>query len=128
MYAITPHGPVDLAPTGSVYGISRYEAEAFAHWANARLPHEYEWETADRMKLLQNSGKVWEWCTNTLHPYTGFKAFPYEGYSVPYFDGTHYVLKGGSIYTQDVIHRPSFRNYYQSDKRHLFSGLRLVFE
>ena len=121
------NGPYDLIVEAPVWGISYYEAQAFATWAGARLPHEYEWEAAKKSSLLEGAGQVWEWCINDFHPYEGFSAFPYIGYSVPYFDGSHYVLKGGSIYTENIIKRASFRNYYQPDKRHHFAGCRLVF-
>jgi iron(II)-dependent oxidoreductase len=45
---------------------------------------------------------------------------------VPYFDNDHYTLRGGSTYTRPCIRRPSFRNYYQPDKRHIRAGLRLA--
>ena len=126
-YSINEHGACTLKADMPVHGINHYEASAFANWAGARLPHEYEWEVAQRLGLLNMSGKVWEWCANTFHPYTGFEAFPYDGYSLPYFDDEHYTLRGASSWTQDVIRRASFRNYYQADKRHQLSGLRLAY-
>lgn len=126
-FGTAPGGPVALATDQPVYGISYYEAEAFAAWADARLPHEHEWETAHNTDLLEDTGLVWEWCRNSFFPYPGFQAYPYNGYSLPYFDGTHYTLKGGSIYTLPIIKRPSFRNYYQADKRYMHAGMRLVF-
>ncbi len=109
-----------------VCGISHYEASAFAKWTGKRLLHEQEWEAADKQNLLDQKGLVWEWCHNTFYPYTGFKPWPYEGYSVPYFDNQHYTLKGGSIFTEPVIKRSSFRNYYLPDKRFLLAGIRLA--
>ena len=126
LYGIDAGGSRVLAANDPVYGVSFYEACAFACWAGARLPHEYEWEAAKKDGALQGEGCVWEWCHNPLHPYAGFEAFPYAGYSVPYFDGRHYVLRGGSAYTRPCIRRPTFRNYYEADKRHIHAGLRLV--
>ncbi len=125
-YGITPSGPARLDGSESVCGINWYEALAFARYLEARLPHEYDWEIACRSGRLQQTGQSWEWCENTLHPYPGFCAFPYEGYSVPYFDGRHFCLRGGSRYTLPIIKRPGFRNYYEADKRHIFAGLRLA--
>ena len=121
-------GPFKLLEKEPVFGLSHYEATAFTHWADARLPYEHEWEAAESVNLLNATGKVWEWCHNTFYPYEGFEAYPYDAYSIPYFDGVHYTLKGGSFHTQPVIKRISFRNYYQADKRFLFAGMRLVFE
>jgi gamma-glutamyl hercynylcysteine S-oxide synthase len=126
-YGISPAGPVALSANAPVFGISYYEAQAFADWAGARLPHEHEWEIAQNSGLLGQTGQVWEWCDNSFFPYPGFQAYPYDGYSLPYFDGAHYTLKGGSVYTRPVIRRPSFRNYYQANKRFLHAGMRLVF-
>ena len=127
-FGVDANGAYRLSETGPVTGISYYEATAFCNWAGARLPCEHEWEAADSLNLLNGKGKVWEWCQNAFYPYDGFIAFPYDGYSTPYFDGKHYTLRGGSSHTQTVIKRPSFRNYYQPDKRYIFAGLRLAFE
>ena len=127
-YGVNSSGAHDLLADDVVYGINYYEACAFAKWANARLPHEHEWETAARLELLSQTAHAWEWCNNTFYPYDNFQAFPYDGYSTPWFDGKHYVLKGGSIYTRPEIKRASFRKFYQPHQRHMFSGLRLVYE
>ena len=125
-YGINHNGAFMIDDKQPVYGLSFYEAEAYANWKGGRLPHEHEWEIAASNNYLQQTGLVWEWCSNTFHPYNDFKAYPYKGYSVPYFDDEHYVLRGGSRYTKARIKRPSFRNYYTADKRHIFAGLRLV--
>ncbi|MEX2516451.1 MAG: SUMF1/EgtB/PvdO family nonheme iron enzyme [Gammaproteobacteria bacterium] len=127
-YSIGIDGPADLPASGAVSGLSYYEAEACARWLGGRLPHEHEWETALRQGGLQKTGQAWEWCRNPLFPYPGFAAFPYDGYSMPYFDDAHFVMRGGSRYTQRVIKRPSFRNYFEADKRHQFAGLRVAFD
>ena len=126
-YAVGIKGGYDLAGSEPVSGVSYYEARAFARWANARLPHEYQWEAACRSGVLEQTGRVWEWCNNSFHPYEGFTPFPYPEYSQPWLDGKHFSLRGGSLYTRPAIKRPSFRNFYLADKRHIFAGLRLVY-
>jgi len=127
-YAVNHLGPFDLLDNDFVSGLSHYEASAFANWAQARLPHEHEWETAARQELIKHTTDVWEWCNNTLFSYPGFTAFPYKEYSQPWFDNKHYVLKGASHITRPEIKRASFRNFYQAHQRHIFAGIRLVFE
>lgn len=125
-YGINHDGAYTLQDTAPVHGLSHYEAEAFANFANARLPHEHEWETAVRKKLLTDTACTWEWCKNTFYAYEGFEAFPYKEYSTPWFDGDHYVLRGASQYTRPDIKRASFRNFYQPHQRHIFAGMRLA--
>lgn len=125
-FGVNHDGPYSLENNQPVLGLSYYEAEAYANWKGARLPHEYEWEVAALNNQLQQVGLVWEWCSNTFFPYKDFKSYPYDGYSVPYFDNKHYVLRGGSRYTKIRVKRFTFRNYYTADKRHIFAGVRLV--
>ncbi|MDY6943162.1 MAG: SUMF1/EgtB/PvdO family nonheme iron enzyme [Pseudomonadota bacterium] len=124
--AVSATGPEPLPAHAAVYGVNRFEAAAYARWVGARLPHEHEWESAFRAGLIQRTGEAWEWCDNAFFPYPGYRAYPYEGYSKPWFDGAHFTLKGGSPFTQPEIHRPGFRNFYGADKRHIFAGLRLA--
>lgn len=127
-YAISYLGAYDLIENEFVSGLSHYEACAFANWAQARLPHEHEWETAARMEQITHTAKVWEWCNNTFEAYLGYEPFPYNEYSKPWFDQKHFVLKGASQVTRPEIKRASFRNFYQAHQRHIFAGLRLVFD
>lgn len=127
-YGINYLGAFDLLNNESVSGLSHYEASAFAKWAQARLPHEHEWETAARQEKIKHTTDVWEWCNNTFEPYEGYQPFPYNEYSSPWFDSKHYVLKGASHITRPEIKRASFRNFYQPHQRHIFAGVRLVFE
>ena len=127
-YSLSLDGPTDIKANEAVFGLSWYEADAFARYAACRLPHEFEWEAAmkaDSM-LLKSTGQAWEWCANTFFPYTGFQAFPYERYSTPWFDNKHYMLKGAGPMTGNSVRQPSFRNFYNPDKRHIFAGLRLA--
>lgn len=126
-FGIANNGAFDLGSDDTLYGINYFEAMAFAKWSGARLAHEHEWEVAQQLNLLNNSGQAWEWCHNAFYPYPNFKAFPYEGYSSPWFEQPHFVLKGGSLHTQNNIKRSSFRNFFGPDKRHVFAGCRLVY-
>ena len=129
-YRISLNGPEDIEANEAVSAINWYEADAFARYAACRLPHEFEWEAAMKTdsSLLATTGQAWEWCNNTFFPYAGFQAFPYERYSTPWFDKHHYTLKGSSPYTGECVRSPSFRNFYQPEKRHIFAGLRLACE
>lgn len=127
-YTVGVDGAQALIPDAPVNGISWYEAAAFAHYAGARLPHETEWEHARALRAFAwDAIGAWEWCANAFYPYPGFRAFPYDGYSTPWFDGDHYVLRGAGIYTDECIKRRTFRNFYAPDKRHIFAGLRLAY-
>ncbi len=124
-YGVNIAGPIELAADAPVSGLCAYEARAFARYAHARLPHEAEWELAMRDRLLLDVGSVWEWCENRFYPYPGFRAFPYRGYSVPWFDGAHTTLRGASVYSAAATRRASFRNFHAADRRHIFAGVRL---
>lgn len=125
-YGTNATGAFALNADDAASGLNHHEARAFARWAGAALPHEYQWEAACKLGLLSGTGQVWEWCENAFQPYPGFQAFPYDGYSIPWYDGKHFVLRGHSAYTLPVIQRASFRNFYQASKRHFPAGLRLV--
>ena len=110
-----------------VHGIGWYEARAYARYAGARLPRELEWEAARRAGVLSGVGQVWEWCADAFYPYPGFCAFPYDGYSMPWFDGGHFVARGASLHSEIEIRRPGFRNFYPPTHRHIHAGLRLAY-
>ena len=126
---VEPTGPT---PDGlriadaAVSGISWHEAQAHARWAGCALPDEFQWLAARRAGALEGVGQAWEWCANALHTFPGFRAFPYDRYTLPWCDGQHRVLKGGSAHTRAPVHRETFRNFYTPDARHVFAGLRLL--
>lgn len=109
-----------------VHGIGWYEARAYARYADARLPREIEWEAARRAGVLADAEQVWEWCEDAFYPYPGFRAFPYDGYSRPWFDGDHFIARGASVHTEIEVRRAGFRNFYPPTHRHVFAGLRLA--
>jgi len=126
-YCLTPAGPGELQPHEPVDGINLFEAQAFANYAGGRLPHEHEWEYAASHSDQQPS-QAWEWCANIFFPYPGFESYPYDGYSLHWFDAKHHTLRGGSRYTAAPLRRPSFRNFYTPEKRHVFAGVRVAFD
>jgi ergothioneine biosynthesis protein EgtB len=72
-------------------------------------------------------GNGWEWTSSVFGPFPGFEAFSfYPGYSANFFDGQHYVMKGGSARTAACMMRPSFRNWFQSHYQYVYAGFRCV--
>ena len=132
--------------------ISYYEADAYARWADARLPTEVEWEAAAvplpisgnfveqqnfrpislnqsdaSGPLAQMFGDVWEWTQSHYSPYPGYTAAPgalgeYNGK----FMVNQFVLRGGSCATSVSHIRPTYRNFFPADARWQFMGIRLA--
>jgi ergothioneine biosynthesis protein EgtB len=144
-------GPVD--PARPVTHISYFEADAFARWAEARLPTEAEWEVVSNERLNSGDGlptahlldpevlrpsalfgssshplgDVWQWTSSSYSPYPGYS--PPPG-AVGEYNGkfmvNQYVLRGGSCATPSGHVRTSYRNFFPASARWAFSGLRLA--
>lgn len=142
--------PVDLdAPVSHV---SFVEADAYAHWAGARLPSEEEWEHALGGLPIEGNfvesglhhpvssgltlgvdgyrqafGDVWEWTRSAYLPYPGFRAS--EG-AVGEYNGKfmlgQMVLRGGSCATPASHIRGTYRNFFYPPDRWQFTGLRIA--
>ncbi|HTT61128.1 MAG TPA: SUMF1/EgtB/PvdO family nonheme iron enzyme [Bryobacteraceae bacterium] len=77
--------------------------------------------------VSQMVGNGWEWTATRFEPFAGFEPFPfYPGYSANFFDGQHYVLKGGSPRTAGCLLRPSFRNWFRPAYPYIYATFRLV--
>jgi ergothioneine biosynthesis protein EgtB len=151
-HTFTLHGESPVDPHTPVCHVSFYEAEAYARWANARLPSEAEWELAAAEVPItgnflesgalhplasrdgppedapaQMFGDVWEWTRSDYGPYPGFKP---AGGAVGEYNGKfmcgQYVLRGGSCATPQSHIRPTYRNFFPPDAHWQFSGFRLA--
>jgi gamma-glutamyl hercynylcysteine S-oxide synthase len=72
-------------------------------------------------------GNGWEWTSTVFGPFPGFEPFPfYRGYSADFFDGKHFVMKGGSARTAACMLRSTFRNWFQSHYQYVYAGFRCV--
>jgi ergothioneine biosynthesis protein EgtB len=128
--AFTLHGVRRLDPSEPVCHLSFYEAAAYAEWAGARLPTEFEWEAAAALADgpgLQGLGEAWEWTRSSYDPYPGFRPLPgaLAEYNGKFMVG-QVVLRGGSCATPAGHVRPSYRNFFVPSARWQFSGLRLA--
>ena len=74
-------------------------------------------------------GNGWEWTATPFGPLPGFTPFPfYKGYSADFFDGKHFVMKGGSARTDVSMLRRSFRNWFQPHYPYVYATFRCVEE
>jgi ergothioneine biosynthesis protein EgtB len=122
------NGVQTLDPQAPVSSLSFYEASAFAQWAGARLPTEFEWELASAHPQMHDlHGQVWQWTRSAYEPYPGF--VPASGavreYNGKFMVGQQ-VLRGSSFATPAGHSRHTYRNFFPASARWQFSGLRLA--
>lgn len=117
-----------------VLHVSYYEADAYARWAQARLPTEFEWEHAAVSELgglgkglIQLFDSAWQWTSSSYAVYPGLRVRPgavgeYNGK----FMVNQYVLRGGSVATPQGHSRATYRNFFATSACWQFTGIRLA--
>mgnify|MGYP001985997665 FL=1 len=110
--------------------LSWFEADAYARWAEARLPTEAEWEMAAQeqgLQLKQSHAELWQWTASPYRPYPGFQ--PAQGAVGEYngkFMTSQFVLRGSSQLTPEGHARNTYRNFFAPSSRWMAAGLRLA--
>jgi ergothioneine biosynthesis protein EgtB len=121
----TPEGCQQLYPWGAEPPSSNLGNFDFHSWDPTPVAAFPADESAFGVGDLLGNG--WEWTSSLFEPFPGFQPFPfYRGYSADFFDGRHYVLKGGSARTAACMLRRSFRNWFQPHYRYVYAGFRCV--
>jgi iron(II)-dependent oxidoreductase len=70
-------------------------------------------------------GNGWEWTSTVFAPFHGFSPMAsYPEYSADFFDGQHYVMKGGSPATAKELLRRSFRNWFRPNYPYVYAKFR----
>jgi iron(II)-dependent oxidoreductase len=70
-------------------------------------------------------GNGWEWTSTVFAPFDGFWPMAsYPEYSADFFDGQHYVMKGGSPATAKELLRRSFRNWFRPNYPYVYAAFR----
>jgi ergothioneine biosynthesis protein EgtB len=115
----------ELYPWGEAEPNSRFGNFDFARWDPTPVNAFPEGNSAFGVGDLIGNG--WEWTSTPFAPLPGFEPFPfYRGYSADFFDGKHFVMKGGSARTAACMLRRSFRNWFQSHYQYAYAGFRCV--
>ena len=121
----TPDGSLSEFPWGNEVPSPKRGNFDLQSWDPAPVNAHPEGRSAFGVEGMLGNG--WEWTSTIFGPYPGFQPFPfYRGYSADFFDGKHFVMKGGSARTAACMLRSTFRNWFQSHYQYVYAGFRCV--
>ena len=124
-YATSEDGVERQYPWGDELPDARYGNFDFLHWDPVPVASYPRGASAFGAHDLLGNG--WEWTRTVFAPFPGFTAMPfYPGYSANFFDGKHYVMKGGSPRTAACMLRRSYRNWFQPHYPYVYATFRCV--
>lgn len=121
----THEGPERFYPWGNEYPDPTRGNFDFYSWDSQSVNADPRGQSAFGVEGMLGNG--WEWTSTIFAPFPGFEPFPfYRGYSADFFDGKHFVMKGGSARTAACMIRPTFRNWFQAHYQYVYAGFRCV--
>lgn len=121
----TPDGREREFPWGNEPPSRQHGNFDFHHWEP--VPVDSYPAGASAFGVFDLLGNGWQWTSTVFGPLPGFERFPfYPGYSANFFDGKHYVIKGGSPRTAACMLRRSFRNWFQGHYPYVYATFRCV--
>ena len=124
-YGTTRGGAERTYPWGSEAPSERHGNFDFHQWDPSPVGSHPAGASAFGIHDLVGNG--WEWTRTEFAPFPGFAPMPfYPGYSTNFFDGKHYVMKGGSPRTAACMLRRSFRNWFQPHYPYVYATFRCV--
>jgi ergothioneine biosynthesis protein EgtB len=108
----TPAGDERLFPWGDADPEPGHGAFDFTSWDPEPVGSHPDGRSAWGVEDLVGNG--WEWTSTPFAPFPGFRPqATYPEYSADFFDGDHFVMKGGSPATARDLLRPTFRNWFR---------------
>ncbi|HYS53746.1 MAG TPA: SUMF1/EgtB/PvdO family nonheme iron enzyme [Thermoanaerobaculia bacterium] len=119
----TPSGDERRYPWGDEQPDATRGNFAFANWDPVPVGSYPAGASAWGVHDLVGNG--WEWTSTVFAGFEGFRPMTsYPNYSVDFFDGEHYVLKGGSPATARDLIRRGFRNWFRPNYPYLYATFR----
>jgi iron(II)-dependent oxidoreductase len=121
----TPVGEERLYPWGDDAPTAAHGNFDSQAWDPQRVLAHPQGDSAFGVSQLVGNG--WEWTSTPFAPFSGFLPAPtYLTYSQNFFDGEHFVMKGGSPRTAAGLLRRSFRNWFRPNYPYVYAGFHLV--